>query len=248
MRRARVPPILCQDLWYDWDPYWIREVKARPNIKWIAVRITGLAVHDRWCGTYRIGRPADDDNFRRWSLFVNRTLPRRSLATAVIQPHHLPSHGNELKRGAAFRPGLKTYLDWPATMDLHYRLGLMLRMLRAETGAFIIAHVEDFAARWLLASDFVPDMWVMDTPMIGAEESTELWMKPMQRPGYMRWSTWPRMRHYRWFGMHLSPDDLIFSHLEQTRMMIGLWMDQITWAMPKPEPMTVFTSRGGGFL
>lgn len=233
-RRFRFKTVI-QNPWLDWDPFWMREVSH--CARFVAVRVTGLVHRTRAAGPY----VAEERDIARWETAMQRLIGQytRRVAFAVLQFYHYPAHGQPLLRGRPFELGSRLFRNWPRTLGLSHRLDFMLRWLRAESGRAILVHVEDHSARWVLESGFSPEIWAMDNPLIGYEESSDRWSAQLSRPGYLRRSRMPQLAHWGQWRMHIKPHELVTTHLCETGKH-GCWSHRF----PHPELVPIIRCLG----
>jgi hypothetical protein len=190
-----------QDPWADWDPEFIREVRA--NARGVCVWVPGLFSHLR--------PPIDVDgrDCKAWEAAMRRVLPRegRPPAYAIL-------HFERFPRRVGLGPGnpmpytVRIGSLWTRTLGLSRRLEYMLRLLMSATTCRVCLYCEDFAARWAFDADFTADVYVFDNPMLCASE-VESRPRLLSRPIYVRHCQEHHLSRWADWRMHFPRDEMI---------------------------------------
>jgi hypothetical protein len=181
-----------------WDdpPYaWLQAVQRHARYVW--VRLAGLNEHEY---------AENGTHVMQWESAASRLCPNRgTCAFLVIQ-------FNRVSRNPPWRFGLSNPSQarrrWPETMVLADRLDVLLRIIRAGQPHPVGVFADDFAARWLAESGFLPDTVVLDNPIISLDEARGRWAKLFARPGYSRLSHWPSLGAWESWGMHFDVEQI----------------------------------------
>lgn len=190
--------------WDDPSHRWLREVRRRARFVW--VRLAGLN-EVQFVSTPPRDHDGDAPHLVRWEEAASCLCTERiTCAYLVVYFHRLSPKW----------PGgepIGTFTDarrrWGRTMVVAERLEVLLRTIRVSQPHPVGVFAEDFSARWLAASGFIPYQTVLDNPMISASEADGAFAPLFNAPGYIRASRWPALGGFDTWGMHFDMGELV---------------------------------------
>lgn len=186
---------------------WLREVRRHAAFVW--VRLAGLNA-----GT----EERDHRRMIGWEQAASKMCPNSRTCAYLLVVFHGTTpfrgpDGRQFAGPALVRRGMGTpgaaRARWGRSMVIAERVGVLLRLLQAEQPHPIGVFAEDFSARWLAESGFLPDLLVLDNPMVSLVEAQGRYAALFSRPGYVRRSRWPAMGEWDFWGMHFREEDLV---------------------------------------